>query len=265
LLCKYSDLFPTTFMEMKGITREQGEMKIPLRPKARIIRQQTYRLNPIYKHKVKDYIDRMFEVDIIEPVEELEWISSMVVQDKKQGRGINICIDLRKFNDACLHNLFLTPFIDEFLENVGGHESYSFTDGFSGYHQIRIAQEDRHKTTFGTEWGYYQYTIMSFGLKNAPVIFSKVVIVTFKELIHQFLEVYLDDWTVYSLLKNHVEVLRLMLERCRQCQISLNIKKCIFGTPFGILLGHIVCKQGLLVDPTKIAIIVNLPAPKTVH
>jgi hypothetical protein len=56
----------------------------------------------------------------------------------------------------------------------------------------------------------------------------------------------------------------LMLERCRQCQISLNIKKCIFRTPFGILLGHIVCKQGLLVDPAKIAVIVNLPPPKTV-
>jgi hypothetical protein len=56
-----------------------------------------------------------------------------------------------------------------------------------------------------------------------------------------------------------------MLERCKQFQISLNIKKCIFGTPFGILLVYIVCKQGLLVDPTKIAVIVNLPAPKTVH
>jgi hypothetical protein len=106
---------------------------------------------------------------------------------------------------------------------------------------------------------------MPFGLKNAPAIFSRVVIATFKEFIHQFLEVYLDDWTVYSLLKNHVEVLCLMLEQCRQCQISLNIKKCIFGTPFGILLGHIVCKQGSLVDLTKIAVIVNLPAPKTVR
>jgi hypothetical protein len=56
-----------------------------------------------------------------------------------------------------------------------------------------------------------------------------------------------------------------MLERCRECQISLNIKKCIFGTPFGILLGHIVCKQGLLVDPTKVVVIVNLPPPKSVH
>jgi hypothetical protein len=74
----------------------------------------------------------------------------------------------------------------------------------------------------------------------------------------------LDNWIVYSMLKDHVEVLRMMLERCRQCQISLNIKKCIFRTPFGILLGHIVCKQGLLVDPANITVIVNLPPPKKV-
>jgi hypothetical protein len=172
---------------------------------------------------------------------------------------------LRKLNDAFLHDPFPTPFTDEVLENVGGQEAYSFTDGFSGYHQIRIAPEDRHKTTFATEWGSFQYTVMPFGLKNAPAIFSRVVVASFKDFIHKFLEVYLDDWTMFSLLKDHVAVLRLMLDRCRQCQISLNIKKCIFSAPFGILLGHVVCKQGLLVDPAKIVVIVNLPPPKSVH
>jgi hypothetical protein len=242
LLHEYSDLFPTTFTEMKGIARELGEMKISLRPEVRPIRQRTYRLNPIYKQKVKDDIDRMIEAGIIEPIKESEWISPMAVQEKKQGRGIKICIDLRKLNDACLHDLFPTLFTDEVLENMGGHEYYSFTDAFSGYHQIKIAQEDRHKTMFAIEWGSYQYTVMPFGLKNAPTIFSRVVIATFKEFIHQFIEVYLDDWTVYNLLKKYVEVLRLMLERCRQCQISLNIKKCIFVTLFVILLGYMVCK-----------------------
>jgi hypothetical protein len=67
--------------------------------------------------------------------------------------------------------------------------------------------------------------VMPFGLNNAPTIFSRVVIDAFKEFIHQFLEVYLDEWTVYSLLKDHVEVLILMLERCRKFHISLNIQK----------------------------------------
>jgi hypothetical protein len=77
---------------------------------------------------------------------------------------------------------------------------------------------------------------MPFGLKNAPKIFSRVIVATFKDFINKFLEVYLDDWKVFSLLKDHVEILRLILERCRQFQISLNIKKCIFSTSFGILL-----------------------------
>jgi hypothetical protein len=75
----------------------------------------------------------------------------------------------------------------------------------------------------------------------------------------------MDEWSVYSLLKYNVYVLRIMLERCRQCYISLNIKKFNFGTPFGILFGHIFYKQSLLVDPAKIEVIVNFPPPKSVR
>jgi hypothetical protein len=95
-------------------------------------------------------------------------------------------------------------------------------------------------------------------------MFSRVVVVSFKDSIHKFLEVYFDDWIVFSLLKDHVEVLRLMLDMCRQYQISLDIKNCIFSAPFGILLGHVVCKQGLLVDNANIVVIVNLPPPNLV-
>jgi hypothetical protein len=192
LLCEYSDMFPTTFTEMKDIIGELGEMKIPLKPEARPVRQRHYRLNPIYKQKVKAQIDRMLEAGIIEPVEESEWISPMVVQEKKQG-GIRICVYLKKLNDVFLHDPFPTPFTDEVLENVGRHEACSCKNGFSGYHQIKIAPEDRYKTTFATEWRSHKYTVMPFGLKNAPTIFFRVVIASFKVFIHQFLEVYLDD------------------------------------------------------------------------
>jgi hypothetical protein len=169
----------------------------------------------------------MLEEGIIELVEESEWINPMVVQDKKSGE-IRISIDLRKLNDACLHDPFPTPFTNEFLDNVGGQEVYSFTDGFPGYYQIRIAKEDRHKTTFATEWGSFQYIVMPFGLNNAQAIFSRVAIEAFKDFLHTFLEAYFDDWTIFSLLKDHIECLRLMLDKCRQCQIALNLKKCIY-------------------------------------
>ena len=130
--------------------------------------------------KVK--IDRMLDARIIEPIEESEWISPMVVEDKKAGE-IQIFVNLRKLNDACVHDPFLTPFTDEVLEGVGNQEIYSFTYGFLEYHQIQIAKEDHHKTMFVTEWSCFQYTIMPFGLKNAPAIFSHVVVVVFKYFI----------------------------------------------------------------------------------
>jgi hypothetical protein len=103
--------------------------------------------------------------------------------------------------------------------------------------------------------------MMPFGLKNTPTIFSRVVVEAFNDFLHKFLESYFDDWTGFILLKDHIECLRLMLDKCRQCQIALKMNKCIFFSPFGVLLGHIVCKQGLLVDPSKIVIIVHLPPP----
>ena len=136
---------------------------------------------------------------------------------------MRIYVYLRKLNDSCLYDPFSTHFINEVLENVGGLEAYSFTNGFLSYHHIKIAPDDKYKTTFATEWGSYQYTVMPFGMKNELTIFSRVVIDAFKEFIHKFLEVNLDGWNVYSILKDHVEVLRLKLERCRQCQISLSL------------------------------------------
>jgi len=73
--------------------------------------------------------------------------------------------------------------------------------------------------------------------------------------------VYFNDSKIYSMMKDHIKWLRLMLERCRQIQLSLNINKCIFATPIGILLGHIVCKEGIKVDMAKIKVIVDLKSP----
>lgn len=93
---------------------------------------------------------------------------------------------------------------------------------------------------------------MPFGFKNSPAILSRVVFTTFKEFIHKFLEVYFDDWTMFRLVKKHVPSLRLMLDTCRKYKISLNLMKCIFCVPYGILLDHVVCKKGLMVDPVKV-------------
>lgn len=95
MLHESQDLFPTTFTEMKGIAGDLSEMKIPLKPDAKPAKQRPYRLNPRHKEKVQAEIQRMLDAGIIEPVEESEWISPMVVQDKKTG-DIRICVDLGK-------------------------------------------------------------------------------------------------------------------------------------------------------------------------
>ena len=102
---------------------------------------------------------------------------------------------------------------------------------------------------------------MPFDLKNEPEVFSRIVVETFHEYIYKTMAVYFEDWTIYSMLKEHYKWSRLMLERCRQIQLSLNIKKCIFLTPIGILLGHIICKEGIKVDFAKIKIILDLKPP----
>lgn len=107
------------------------------------------------------------------------------------------------------------------LDHIAGKEAYSFTDGFSGYHQVRITEEDKNKMTSATKWVSYAYNVMPFGFKNAPVVFSKIVTTTFRDYIHKFLEVYLDDWRVYNLLKDQVAMLRIMFERCASCRFPL--------------------------------------------
>ena len=102
---------------------------------------------------------------------------------------------------------------------------------------------------------------MPFGLKNAPAVFSRIVVKTFQEYIYKTMVVYFHDWTIYSMLKDHYKWLSLMLERWWQIQLSLNIRKCIFLTPIGILLGHIVWKERIKVDYAKIKIILELKPP----
>jgi hypothetical protein len=108
---------------------------------------------------------------------------------------------------AYVHDPFPTPFSDEVLDQVARNEDYSFRDGFSRYHQIKIAVEDKKKTRFTTKWGSFAYNIMPFGLKNAPTMFSRIVIVAFCDFIHKFLKVYMDYWTMYNLLKEHIVLL----------------------------------------------------------
>jgi hypothetical protein len=85
---------------------------------------------------------------------------------------------------------------------------------FYGYNQVLIAKEDQEKMTFVSEFGSFAYRVMPFGLKNAPTVFSRIVVKSFQEYIYKMMVVYFNDWTIYNLLKYHIQWLRMMLERC---------------------------------------------------
>lgn len=126
-----------------------------------------------------------------------------------------------------------------------------------------MKEEDQFKTTFTTKWGTMAYKRMSFGLSNAGATFQKAMEMAFSNLMYKFVLIYLDDITVYSRkVTDHIDHLRQIFERCREFGISLNPKKCIFSVHEGKLLGYVVSKEGVTVDPERIASILELPLPR---
>jgi len=106
-------------------------MKISLNPDARPVKYFRYRLNSRVKDKVMKEIDKILIVCLVFPVDEVEWINHIFIQDKKDLEDIRVCVDYKSLNNACVHDLFPTPFSNEVMKNVAGNEAYSFTDGFS--------------------------------------------------------------------------------------------------------------------------------------
>ena len=189
-------------------------MNIDIKPDAQLVKKSPYKLAHKYKEIVKKEIDNMLAVGIIYPIDQSKWESLMIVKPKKHNpKKLRICVNFRELNKVTLTNPFPTPYADEILNEVIGHECYSFTDGFLGYNQVPIDKEDHKNTTFVCEFGSFSYKVMPFGLKNAPTIFSRIVVKTFQEYIYKTMELYFDDWTIYSMLKDHCKRLRLMLER----------------------------------------------------
>jgi hypothetical protein len=117
---------------------------------------------------VKKDIDRMFTTGLIFLVDKAKWISPIMIQTKKGMDDIQVCVDYRILNIACVHDPFPTPFSDEVLDQLARNEAYSFTDGFCRYHQVRTVKEDKMKITFTIEWGSFAYNVLPFRLKHAP-------------------------------------------------------------------------------------------------
>ncbi|CAM8978287.1 unnamed protein product [Rhodiola kirilowii] len=232
---------------------------------------------------VQKEIQKLLDADVIYPISYSQWVSPVHVVPKKTGitveedtkgkmvttrvkNGWRMCIDYRKLNAVTRKDHFPLPFIDQMLDRLAGKPYFCFLDGFSGYNQIPIAPEDQEKTTFTYPFGTFAFRRMSFGLCNAPGTFQRVVTSIFSDMIGIFIEVFMDDFTIYgNTFDACLDNLSTVLARCVSMNLVLNYEKCHFMVTHGVVLGHIVSQEGIEVDKAKIDLIMTLPYPSTVR
>jgi hypothetical protein len=128
-------------------------------------------MNPKVAPQVQKELQKMVEVGIIEPIRYSSWVSNLVIVRKKTGE-IRICVDFRNLNQASLKDNYPLPNMEYLLQRVTGAEMMSMLDGFSGYNQVLVKEDDQLKTAFTTPWGTYKYLRMPFGLTNAGATFQ---------------------------------------------------------------------------------------------
>ena len=135
-------------------------------------------------------------------------------------------------------------------------------DGYLGFNQIWMKDEDQYKIAFTTKWGIFAFQIIPFGLSNAGSTFERAMDHAFDELINKIILVYLDDIIVFSKSrKDQLEHLRQVFQKCMKFGISINPKKSIFMVNQGKLLGHIILEEGLAIDPGRVKAMEALPLP----
>jgi hypothetical protein len=155
------------------------------------------------------------------------------------------------------------PRIDDVFYQLKGARIFSNIDLRSSYHQLRIKEQDINKTTFRTGYGHYEFTVVPFGLSNAPTIFTCLMNGVFEEYLDKFVIVFLDYILVYSKSEEeHKQHLRMVLQVLRDHKLYAKLSKCIFYQKMIHYLGHIISVEGIEVHPEKIEDVRGWPTPK---
>ena len=251
--------YPEVLKEMPGRTKEIT-LSIDT-AESPPLRSHPYRIPPKWREEVKEQIDQLLGLGIIE-VSASPWSSAVVTVRKKTG-GVRICIDYRAINSVTTPDPYQMPFIEDILDTLSSAKYMSKIDLNKGFHQIPVQQVDKAKTAFCTPWGKYQFTMMPFGLRNGPAVFQRLM----DKLLHQDLEysrVYIDDIVVFSTSwEQHCLHLGKVLERLRAAGLTANISKCQWGQVKFDFLGHMVGEGMVSPSECKILALRDYQQPMT--
>lgn len=261
LLLEYRDVFQEV---PAGLPPDRGVgHTIPIEPGAKAPFKGLYRMSPLEQAEAKKQVTELLAKGWIRP--STSPYGAPVLFVGKADGTLRMCVDYRALNALTVKNRYPMPRIEDLFDKLAEGKVFTSLDLQSGYHQIRITDEDVPKTAFRTPMGHYEYLVLCFGLTNAPATFQAEMNRIFAPYLNKFVVVYLDDILIFSkTAAEHVEHLRLVLEALRKHKLYAKRSKCDFHQPEVKFLGHIVGQGVIKVDPTKVATVTAWPEPKTV-
>src|SRR3954462_5876478 len=227
------------------------------------ISRRPYRMAPHELAELKTQLEFSLAKGFILPSSS-PWGCPVLFVTKKYGTK-RMCVDYLPLNLETIKNKYRLPRINDLYDQLAGSSIFSKMDLRLGYHQIKIRTEDIPKTAFTTRYGLYEYTVMSFGLTNAPAKFSRLMNSIFMEYLDKFVVIYLDDILIYS--KNeeeHAEHIRLVLMKLREHRLYAKFSTCEFWLPEVIYLGHVISAKGIAVNPERVQAILDWTPPESV-
>jgi hypothetical protein len=221
--------FPDVFHEeLLGMPPNRDiEFVIELKPGTTPIYKTPYRMTTPEFAELKEHIKELLEKGFIRPSSSY-WGAPVIFVPKKDGTQ-RLCVDYYALNEVTIKNKYLQPRIDDLFDQLRGACVFSKIDLQLGYHQLKIRECDIPKTAFVLWYGSYEYTMMSFGLTNAPAFFMYVMEKVFMEYLDNFIVVFIDDILVYSRSEEeHEEHLCLALQKLREHRLSAKLSNCEF-------------------------------------
>lgn len=233
-------------------------------PDAKPVKMPFYRASPTIQKEIRKHVDDMLENDIIEPSNSV-WHSPVVMVKKRSGEW-RFAVDYRKLNKVTVPLSFPLPHIETVFDAVGDAKPVYFSslDLRSGFWQIKMSDESKHKAAFITQEGIYNWKRMPFGLMNAPISFQTVMTHILRGINFKFCLVYVDDILVFSKsFKDHISHLEQVFSRLRDANLKLNPEKCDFVKDKIKYLGFILSSKGVDVDKERVKAVSEYPVPKT--